>query len=228
MLEQDGPMIHSHYFITNRAGMPLDEFFTYWRKRHVRAVSAPVPQIRRYLQSHRITELGGDSIYQGCAESWYDGVDDVVAMRNSPAYTAMLADERNFIDPGSAEFLLTEDRVIVDGERQPGMVKCVVLVKRKPQLTVADFNRYWFDEHAAAVAKFPPVRRYVQCPTVSLAYAVAEPRWDGCAHIWLDDVESAQRAVRSGDYTRLIADLLSHAGASSTFWAREHLVIWPS
>ncbi len=54
-------MIHSHYFITNKAGMPLDEFFTYWRKRHIRAVSEPVPQIRRYLQSHRIDDLEGDA-----------------------------------------------------------------------------------------------------------------------------------------------------------------------
>ncbi len=38
------PMIHSHYFIINKAGMPLEEFFIYWRKRHIRAVSEPVPQ----------------------------------------------------------------------------------------------------------------------------------------------------------------------------------------
>ncbi|GEM_PF-6839439 len=87
-------MIHSHYFIANQAGMPLDEFFTYWRKRHVRAVSGPVPQIRRYLQSHRISGLDGSSIYEGCAESWYDGVEEVLAMRNSPAYQLMLGDER--------------------------------------------------------------------------------------------------------------------------------------
>jgi uncharacterized protein (TIGR02118 family) len=220
-------MIHSHYFITNKPGMPLEEFFTYWRRRHVRAVSEPVPQIRRYLQSHRIAELGGDSRYQGCAESWYDSIEDVIAMRNSPAYPAMLADERNFIEPGSAEFLLTEDRVIVDGERRPGMIKCLVLLKRNPDMTVADFNRYWFDEHAPAMASFAPVRRYVQCPTVSLAYAVAEPRWDGCAHVWLEDLESAQRVLHSDDYARLKADVLKYVRALDDFWVREHPVIWP-
>ena len=109
----------------------------------------------------------GDAPYQGCAESWYDSIDDVIAMRNSGAYPKMLADERNFIDPGSAEFLLTQDRVIVEGERKPGMVKCVVLVKRKPEMTVADFNQYWLEVHAPPVAKFAPIRRYVQSPTVS-------------------------------------------------------------
>ena len=220
-------MIHSHYFISNKPGMALDEFFTYWRKRHVRAVSEPVPQIRRYLQSHRIAELGGESIYQGCAESWYDSVDDVIAMRNSPAYPAMLADEANFIDPGSAEFLLTEDRAIIDGERKPGMVKCVVLLKRSPRMTVAGFNRWWFDEHAAAMAGLSPLRRYVQSPTVSLAYAVAEPRWDGCAHFWLEDLASAQRFLNSQEYERLKADVLNHASAATIFWARENVVIWP-
>jgi uncharacterized protein (TIGR02118 family) len=222
------PMIHSHYFIAKKAGMPLEEFFIYWRKRHVRAVSEPVAQIRRYVQSHRIADPDGDAPYQGCAESWYDGIEDVIAMRNSPAYTAMLADERNFIDPGSAEFLLTEDRVIVDGERKPGMVKCVVLVKRKPEMTVADFNRYWLETHATAIAKFAPIRRYVQCPTVNLAYAVAEPRWDGCAHTWFDDEEAARRAAASEEYARIgRADAPNFIGAFTSFWAREHLVIWP-
>jgi uncharacterized protein (TIGR02118 family) len=221
-------MIHSHYFIASKAGMPLEDFFTYWRKRHVRAVSDPVPQIRRYLQSHRIPEPAGDAPYQGCAESWYDNLQDVLAMRDSPAYPKMLADEQNFIDPGTPEFLLTEDRVIVGGERQPGMVKCMVLVKRKPEMTVAAFNRYWLETHAPAVAKFAPIRRYVQCPTVSLAYAVAEPRWDGCAHIWFDDEESARRAANSEEYARIgKADAINFIGAYASFWTREHLVIWP-
>jgi uncharacterized protein (TIGR02118 family) len=221
-------MIHSHYFIVNKAGMPLEEFFTYWRKRHVRAVADPVPQIRRYVQSHRISQPAGDALYQGCAESWYDNLEDVLAMRNSTAYPKMLADERNFIDPGTPEFLLTEDRLIVGGERQPGMVKCMVLVKRKPEMTVPEFNQYWHEVHAPAVAKFPPIRRYVQCPTVSLAYAVAEPRWDGCAHIWFDDEESAQRAANSAEYARIgKGDAANFIGAYASFWAREHLVIWP-
>ncbi|MGO9061725.1 MAG: EthD domain-containing protein [Candidatus Binataceae bacterium] len=221
-------MIHSHYFITNKPGMPLDEFFTYWRKRHVRAVTDPVPQIRRYLQSHRIPDLEGDAPYQGAAESWYDSLDDMMAMRNSPAYPKMLADEANFIDLSSTEFLLTEDRVIVDDERKPGMVKCVVLLKRKPGMTVAAFNQYWLEVHAPPAAKFPSVRRYVQCPTASIAYAITEPKWDGCAHIWFDDVESARLALNSEEYTRVgKADAPNFIGLMTSFWAREHLVIWP-
>ncbi len=221
-------MIHSHYFIAKQSGMPLDEFFTYWRKRHVRAVTDPVPQIRRYLQSHRIAQPEGDAIYHGCAESWYDSVEDVLAMRDSAAYPKMLADERNFIDPGSAEFLLTEDRVIVDSERKPGMVKCMVLLKRRPGMTVADFNRYWAEVHAPMASRFAGIRRYVQCPTVALAYAVAEPRWDGCAHIWFDDEEAARRADASEEYARVgKADAGNFIGTYTSFWAREHLVIWP-
>ena len=221
-------MIHSHYFITNRAGMPLDEFFTYWRKRHVRAVTDPVPQIRRYLQSHRIPDLEGDAPYQGAAESWYDSLDDMMAMRNSPAYPQMLKDEANFIDLSRTEFLLTEDRVIVDGERKPGMVKCVVLIKRKPGMTVAAFNQYWLEVHAPPAAKFPAVRRYVQCPTASIAYAIAEPKWDGCAHIWFDDVESARPRCNPrstcGSARTMRSNFIGHM---TNFWAREHLVIWP-
>jgi uncharacterized protein (TIGR02118 family) len=223
-----GAMIHSHYFITNKPGMPLDAFFTYWRKRHIRAVSEPVPQIRRYLQSHRIAEMEGDATWQGAAESWYDSLEDLLAMRNSTAYPLMLKDEANFIDMSSPEFLLTEDRVIVDGERKPGMVKCVVLLKRKPGMTLAAFNQYWLEVHAPPAAKFPAVRRYVQCPTVSIAYAIAEPRWDGCAHIWFDDVESARLAAASEEYIRVgQEDAKNFIGQLASFWAREHLVIWP-
>jgi hypothetical protein len=67
----------------------------------------------------------------------------------------------------------------------------------------------------------------VLCPTINLAYAVAEPRWDGCAHIWLQDLASAQRFLKSEDYARMTSALRDCSVASNIFWAREHLVIWP-
>ena len=54
-------MVHWRYFITRRPDLSRDEFFTYWRKRP-RAVAEPIPQIKRYIQSHGLLDPPGDSI----------------------------------------------------------------------------------------------------------------------------------------------------------------------
>ena len=58
-------MVHWRYFISRKADLSRDEFFTYWRKRHVRAVKEPIPQIKRYVQSHGLLDPPGDSPYEG-------------------------------------------------------------------------------------------------------------------------------------------------------------------
>ena len=54
-------MIHWRYFISRRSDLNRGEFFDYWRNKHPRAVDKPIPQIKRYVQSHGLLEPAGDS-----------------------------------------------------------------------------------------------------------------------------------------------------------------------
>ena len=68
-------------------------------------------------------------------------------------------------------------------------------LKRQPGFSHADGKRYWLDVHGPIVAAVPGLRRYVQSHTIDAAYRYAEPRWDGVAQLWLDDVAAVERML---------------------------------
>ena len=42
------------------------------------------------------------------------------------------------------------------------MVKVLTFLKRKPGMSVEEFQRYWLTRHPAVVVRLPGVRRYVR------------------------------------------------------------------
>ncbi len=86
------------------------------------------------------------------------------------------------------------------------MIKMIFCLKRLPQLSRDEFQRYWRERHAPLVKRHAAnlgVRRYVQSHTVSrprLAM-VSEVRgsagrdFDGVAELWWDSLESLLAAV---------------------------------
>ncbi len=76
------------------------------------------------------------------------------------------------------------------------MVKFVLLLPKKKNLSRNDFMHEWKDVCVPMAAKIPGLRRYV-------INAVAEepggktPRYDGIAELWFDDAASGQTALGS-------------------------------
>jgi uncharacterized protein (TIGR02118 family) len=89
------------------------EFQSYWRNQHAPLVKShrQALRIRRYVQSHALTQPLNDAIragrsapemYDGVALLWWENLTELEAAMTSPegknAGAALLADERNFID----------------------------------------------------------------------------------------------------------------------------------
>jgi uncharacterized protein (TIGR02118 family) len=80
------------------------------------------------------------------------------------------------------------------------MIKLTFVIRRKPDLDVAEFHRYWREEHAQLVAthaKTLRLRRYVQSHRIETPVDTAlaasreittEP-YDGVAELWWDSIE---------------------------------------
>lgn len=81
------------------------------------------------------------------------------------------------------------------------MIKLVYALRRRPELTVEEFQAYWRGTHAPLVAEradILKIRRYVQCHTEDLAGlhdafrrrngGSPEP-FDGVAELWFDSLE---------------------------------------
>ena len=206
-------MIHVHYFITRKPEIDETAFHRYWREVHAPIV-VKIRQLRRYVQSHRVaiarTESAYDeglSPYDGVAEVLLDGLDAFAALRESPEYLeGALADESNFIDLTRVEWMVTADRVNLDGPTGGNLVKGVWQLKRKPGMALADFRRYWIDVHGKLGAALPGLRRYVQSHLIDEAYLHAEPRHDGIAQLWFDSPAALAAAFDSAAGKELQAD----------------------
>lgn len=118
------------------------------------------------------------------------------------------------------------------------MIKLTFCLRRRPDLTREEFQRYWRTTHAPLVAERAEalgIRRYVQCHTIdadglhrSLQQrngGAPEP-FDGVAEIWVDSLEDfvADRPDARTAASELLADERNFIDLpSSPMWlAEEH------
>jgi uncharacterized protein (TIGR02118 family) len=67
------------------------------------------------------------------------------------------------------------------------VIKVVTCIKRKPGMSVEDFQAYWRERHPEVVVRLPGIRRYIQSHTRRAGYRKGEPIFDGIAEVWFDD-----------------------------------------
>ena len=224
-------MLHLLYFITRKPSLNDEEFHRYWKDTHG-PIAARIAQTWRYEQSHRIPLEGTNSPYDGAAEAWIEDQAAMDALRTSSEYMdGALVDEPNFIDLNRVEWLVTQDHVIKDGPQTPHQVKGIFQLKRKPGMNLEDFRKYWTNVHGPIVCELPGLQRYVQCHTIDAAYSYAEPKWDGVAQLWVEDLAAWDKMVHSKEFTEGSwpdgAKFLDQE-VITNFMAREYQVKWPA
>lgn len=86
------------------------------------------------------------------------------------------------------------------------MIKLIVAIRRRPEMTVEDFQDHWRTRHALLVKNNPAtsryVRKYVQCHTMLAEYAFGDPAFDGTAELWFDSVADKDAFFSDPDYLR--------------------------
>lgn len=220
-------MIHVQYFIARKAGMDEAEFHRYWRETHA-PLAAGIPQLRRYLQSHRIAAPNNNSSHDGAAEIWFDSLEALAAFVNSPEYrNGAFKDEPNFVDLARVERMTTRDYVLNDGPAGGSLVKGIWQLPRKPGMSLGRFRKYWLEVHGPLALKLPGLGRYVQSHLIDEAYRYADPRFDGVAQLWFASAEAMAAAFASPAGKALAADGAEFIDTSRMryFLAQEHIVV---
>jgi uncharacterized protein (TIGR02118 family) len=121
------------------------------------------------------------------------------------------------------------------------MLKLVFCLRRRPEYSSEEFQRYWRERHGPLVREHADtlgIQRYVQVETLDspLNRALARPRqgpapFDGVAEVWWDDPEalaaSAQTEAGRVASRALIEDerRFIDFSASPIWIAREHPII---
>jgi uncharacterized protein (TIGR02118 family) len=201
-------MVKALSFFKRRASMPVEEFQAYWRARHPDVVTK-LPGVRRYVQSHTRTAVyqGGEPVYDGIAEVWFQNTAAMHALRGTPELEAVQADEARFIDRSTMGLIIADDHVIKDDPTPAGAAKGVGFARRKPGMSVEAFQSHWRQVHGPLGASVPGLRRYVQSHTRLSAYDRGrDPAWDGVALIWFDDAAALRAATSSPEWARVRAD----------------------
>ena len=121
-------MVKMIYCLKRLPDMSQEEFHKYWLEKHGPLVRerAPAMKVKRYIQSHTVSDSGGVSFnkairdsrgsaepFDGAAELWWESIDDMVAAANDPdggkAAAELLEDEKNFVDFSRSSIFLVEE-----------------------------------------------------------------------------------------------------------------------
>jgi len=86
------------------------------------------------------------------------------------------------------------------------MFKIILLVKRRSEISVADFQSYWLEKHGPLVKKVAGVKRYVQSHALPQGYAKGELIFDGIAELWFESPETFAAARTTPEWRAVQED----------------------
>jgi len=216
-------------YFKRKPGMSVEDFQGHWRTAHAELI-VRLPGIRGYLQSHLLDSAyrKGEPMCDGVAESFFDDTRAIKALAATPEYGAVLADEPNFIDAPSMNFIITDQQVVKDGPVPEHALKSIDFVTRKEGMSVADFQVYWRDVHGPLCRAARAMLRYHQNPTRKAAYdRSAAPPYDGVAMIWYQDLQALRSAAATPEFELLKGDVENFIARdrSCTVLTREEVIL---
>lgn len=86
------------------------------------------------------------------------------------------------------------------------MITLIALLRRKPGLSVEQFQAYWLDVHAPKVCQLPGLRRYVQSHTLLSGYRKRTPACDGMAELSFDNSEVLRELAATAEFAAVQRD----------------------
>jgi len=98
------------------------------------------------------------------------------------------------------------------------MLKFIVVLYRRPDLSVEKFRSYLRDVHGPMAERIPGLRRYLH------NYVAPDPNrkhpgWDAIVELYFDDWPSMETAWRSPEGQAATADLEPFADLTRTTWS---------
>ena len=210
-------MIKTLVFIKGR-----DKPFAYSGDEALEQVRSILPDISGYVQTRAI----GESPFLGCAELYFDSRAD--------ADTASATSLAPLVAPSaSIEASLSGiHRAVV---RLPTFfssdkVKGVYPFLRRAEMSVEDFQSYWWHTHGPIAALTENALAYYQTHPIKSDYELNSPDFDGVTEIYWPDIKSAEAAVVSRQMTEdQAADAKTFVDLDSVtlFFGVEEIIIAP-
>ena len=209
-----------------KVGATVEEYQSYWRTGHVGHIKA-LSEVRRYIQNHPFAPNGKWPPYDGLVELWVDDTAALKEMGKSEGFARVIEDEKVFVDRSTIGLVLTDEHVVIEGDRPHKAVKQIVMIKRKPGMSPAEFQDYWLNKHAPLVGNPPGLLRYAQSHARLKGYRDGrEPTFDGIATMTYESVEAMKAARHAPGQDKVAADAANFLDASKTVAFLAHEYVW--
>lgn len=98
------------------------------------------------------------------------------------------------------------------------MLKFVVVLYKRPDLTLEDFRDFFRNVHGPLAEKLPGLRKYVQNYVLPDATR-KPPGWHGIAELYFDNFEAMQSAWSTPEGEAATKDLEAFADLTRTTWS---------
>jgi len=200
-------MIKQVSFFKRRDDLSPEEFRDHWLNAHADVVRQ-LNGIVRYVQNHALEPRSG---FDGIAEVWFEDIESMRNVVDTPELAAIRSDEENFIDLNTMGTVLTTEYLIKDREPPSADQKMMALVKGLLVDDPETFQSEYRDQLGPLVAAVPGIDRYVQAHARPGIYRTGRtPAYDAIASVWFSEVDALvssreMQAVR--DLERSIIDL---------------------
>ena len=108
---------------------------------------------------------------------------------------------------------------------QKTFTKRLGILRKKDDITHAQFVEHWLQNHAPLCTKLPGLRRY----SVNLVDRQRFPNfdYDGFSELWFDSEDALVASLQSAEGKTLLADLPNFAKDVSPIISVETQILWP-
>jgi uncharacterized protein (TIGR02118 family) len=100
------------------------------------------------------------------------------------------------------------------------MYKLIGILKRPAGVSLEEFHRWWLQEHATLVKRFPGLKRY----TINLATG-GDQRYDGVAEVWFDKKEDLEKVFSTPEGLAARQSATSRSGELVILFTQEHPIV---
>lgn len=100
------------------------------------------------------------------------------------------------------------------------MIKCYLLLRKKPEISKEEFHRYWKETHAPIVARLPGLVKYTQHHVVSMPrgeYESVDAPYDGVVETWWESEEAIAKVQQSDELKAVLEDELNFMGRNNHY-----------
>ncbi len=108
------------------------------------------------------------------------------------------------------------------------MIAAISLMRRRPDISLAQFSSHWLDPHGVMTAELPGVRAYVQHHPIAAPGTNALARElgiEGVPELWFDDYEQRKIAYTSPRIAECNVDSENFVGAVTRLVTAPHVVM---